>query len=74
MLIIHRPVCGGAAFLSGPMGRELLVYRLDRLERAGPTPGLPTRTHQEIAGIVGLSPSEFRDYLRGRLEALEADR
>jgi hypothetical protein len=61
-----------AALRSGPMGREALVATLDRVERSGPTPDLPKRTAEEIAQIVDLSPTEFRAYLRSRLDDLEA--
>jgi hypothetical protein len=61
-----------SAFRSGVMGREKLIDLLDRLDRAGPTPYLPARRTEEIRALVRLSPSEFRDYLRQRLDALEA--
>jgi hypothetical protein len=60
------------AFRSGRMGRETVVDLLDRLERAGPNPELPARRPEELASLARLSPAEFRDYLRQRLDELEA--
>jgi hypothetical protein len=60
------------AFRSGRMGREMIVDLLDRLERAGPNPELAPRRPEEVASLARLSPTEFRDYLRGRLDELEA--
>lgn len=57
---------------SGPLGREDIVTTLDRVERGGPTPDLPARSPQEIERLVQLPLSEFREYLRTRLDDLEA--
>jgi hypothetical protein len=61
-----------SAIRSGPLGREELVTTLDRVERAGPAPDLPARAGAEMEAIVGLPASEFRRYLRTRLDDLEA--
>jgi hypothetical protein len=60
------------ALRSGPLGREELVTTLDRIERQGPTPELPARSVEEMEGLVGLGSTDFRLYLRGRLDDLEA--
>ncbi|MGA8542652.1 MAG: hypothetical protein WB947_03815 [Thermoplasmata archaeon] len=61
-----------SAIRSGPLGREELVTTLDRIERSGPTPNLRPRTVDEMHALIRVSPSEFRAYLRGRLDDLEA--
>ncbi|MGI0071349.1 MAG: hypothetical protein ACRECT_04690 [Thermoplasmata archaeon] len=61
-----------AALTSGTLGREELVLTLDTVERKGLTPDLPVRTVSELEAIVGLPAKEFRDYLRERVERLEA--
>jgi hypothetical protein len=61
-----------SAMRSGPLGREEIVTTLDRVERMGPTPDLPARSPQQMELIVRLPPAEFRKYLRGRLDDLEA--
>jgi hypothetical protein len=58
-------------FHSGRLGREEIVSTLDRIERMGPTPNLYGRTPGEIDSIVSLSGSEFREYVRTRLDDLE---
>ncbi|MGI0130234.1 MAG: hypothetical protein ACREDE_01145 [Thermoplasmata archaeon] len=60
------------AIRSGPLGREELVTTLDRVERNGPTPTLPPRSPEEMESLVRLSPNEFRQYLRSRLDDLES--
>jgi hypothetical protein len=59
------------AIRSGNLGREEIVTTLDRVERMGPTPDLPTRTADEMARLTRVSPQEFRQYLRHRLDDLE---
>ncbi len=61
-----------AAFRSGRMGRETFVTLLDRLEREGPNPTLPIRRPSDLEPLLRLSPEDFRDYLRRRLDDLEA--
>lgn len=61
-----------AAFRSGRMGREAVVDLLDRLERAGPHPELPTRPVEELNALGRLTPAEFRHYVARRLDELEA--
>ena len=60
------------AIRSGPLGREELVTTLDRVERMGPTPDLPTRSTDAMRRLTHVSPEEFRSYLRHRLDELEA--
>jgi len=59
-------------FRSGRIGREEIVELLDRLERAGPTPRLPGRSAEEVERLARLSRPEFREYVRGRIDDLEA--
>ena len=59
------------ALRSGPLGREELMTTLDRVERAGPAPGLPPRTLSEMEALVRLPRPEFERYLRRRLDDLE---
>jgi hypothetical protein len=59
------------AFRAGLSGRETVVEIVDRLERSGPNPGLPTRRVEESARILRMSPAEFRRYLAERLDELE---
>jgi len=61
------------ALVSGSLGRERLVNLLDHLERSGPRATASPRRADEIREIVSLSPEAFRDYLRSRLDRLEAD-
>jgi hypothetical protein len=60
-----------SALHSGRLGQEEIVAQLDHMERTGPTPDLPSRTVPELESIIRLSPAEFREYLRGRLDDLE---
>ena len=59
------------AFTAGRLGREALVDTLDRLERAGPNPGLPARRLEETGRILRMTEREFREYLRTRIVQLE---
>jgi len=59
-------------FRSGRLGREEIVATLDRIDRAGPTPHLPGRSAREMNEIVGLTGSDFREYVRHRLDELES--
>jgi hypothetical protein len=59
-------------FRSGRFGREEIVATLDRIERWGPTPELPGRSTREMDDLVRLSGPEFSDYVRQRVEELEA--
>jgi hypothetical protein len=61
-----------SALRSGRLGREELVTALDRVERTGPHPDLPSRTARELEALAHLSPRDFQDYLRTRLDDLEA--
>lgn len=61
-----------SAFRSGRLGREEILNLLDGLERSGPNPNLPGRRIEELAQLRGLSSREFRDYVRERLDDLEA--
>jgi hypothetical protein len=60
-----------AAFRSGRYGREELLTTLDKLERAGPHPDLPSRPAGEIDRLTRLPAAEFRQYVADRLHALE---
>ena len=60
------------AFRSGRLGRTRIVETLERLERSGRRPDSPRRPREEVARLAGLPPSEFREYLRERLDELEA--
>jgi len=59
------------ALRSGTLGRGDLILVLDRLERSGSNPDLLPRTASELDALVHLPPSEFRQYLRQRLDDLE---
>lgn len=61
-----------AAFRSGRAGRMSIVVELDRLERRVLHPSLPTRSAAEDERIRRMSHAEFRAYLNGRLDAIEA--
>ncbi|HXY47086.1 MAG TPA: hypothetical protein VEK13_04230 [Thermoplasmata archaeon] len=61
-----------AAFTSGRLGREKLVTFLDRLELAGPTPEARVRTPDALDEILEMSREKFREYVRSRLDHLEA--
>ena len=60
--------------LAGEMYREELVLRLDRLERRTVRPGLPARTGEDIGELMELPLAEFRQYVAGRLDAIERSR
>ncbi|MGC2205574.1 MAG: hypothetical protein WA719_06600, partial [Thermoplasmata archaeon] len=60
------------ALRSGRLGREEVVLTLDRAERSLGTPGLSRRTVEEMDEIAALPLGAFHDYLRGRLDDLEA--
>ena len=59
------------AIRSGPLGREEIVTTLDRVERMGLNPNLPSRTAEEMHTLTRVTPEEFRVYLRRRLDDLE---
>jgi hypothetical protein len=61
-----------AAFRSGRFGREAIADFLDRLERAGPNPGLPSRRAEETRRLMRMPYAEFRNYVRQRLDDLES--
>lgn len=65
------PGSARALFASGRLRREALIEAIDRLERLGPSPALPLRSPGETDRLTGLSPEEFREYLRKRLDRLE---
>jgi hypothetical protein len=58
-------------FRSGRLGREEIVATLDRIERTGPTPLLPSRSKREVASIVELPRRDFREYVQRRVRELE---
>jgi hypothetical protein len=57
---------------SGRLGREEIVAAIDRAERGGSNPGLPSRTTAEMDALVELPAPKFHEYLRARLDDLEA--
>jgi len=59
------------ALRSGELGREELVYLLDRLERVSVRPTLPIRKPEELAAIVGVPEDVFLGYLESRIRELE---
>lgn len=65
------PIPFRLGFRSGRLGREDIIETLDRIERTGPDPLLPVRTPQEVAALTSLSRSEFRAYVRRRVDDLE---
>ena len=74
-VIGEREEGGGAvrkAFRSGRLGRTRIVETVERLERAVPRPETPRRPREEVDRLVALSPTQFREYLRERLDDLEA--
>jgi hypothetical protein len=59
-------------FRSGRFGREEVIETLDRIERLGPTPELKSRSSTEMHALVRLSGPEFSEYVRHRVDDLEA--
>jgi len=59
------------ALRSGALGREELVYLLDRLERVSVHPTLPIRKPEELAAIVSVPEDVFLGYLESRVRELE---
>ncbi len=57
----------------GRFAREEVITTLDRIERSGATPDLPHRSTNEITELAQLSRSEFSEYVRRRLDELEAE-
>lgn len=60
-----------SALRAGQIGRHDVVVTLHRLERRFRDPNVPMPTSEELAEVAALSPSEFRRYLRERLDRLE---
>jgi hypothetical protein len=61
-----------AALESGRSGRSEVVAQLDMVERRSGRPERPTTTGVELQRLRELSRSEFRAYVNGRLDAIEA--
>jgi hypothetical protein len=59
------------AFRAGTVGREDLVFLLDRLERTSLHPTLPVRQAVEVRTIVGVPEEEFLRYLEERIGEFE---
>jgi hypothetical protein len=59
------------ALLWGQLGREDLVFLLDRIERTVGRPELPFRRPDEVRTIVTVQEAEFLRYLEWRVAALE---
>ncbi len=57
---------------SGTVGREEIVLLLDRLDRSGPRPDLPSRPPLEVARLVALPDDDFRAYVARRMDEIEA--
>jgi len=64
---IHRGLVGD------PIHREEVLLLLDRVERAGPNPRLPSRTRSELVRIMSMETPEFRRYVATRLDQLERE-
>lgn len=60
------------AFDSGRLGRESVVALLDRLYWTSLNPDRPMTTIEQLDSIARMSPAEFREYVRVRVEYLEA--
>jgi hypothetical protein len=60
------------AFRSGRIGREEIVVTLHRLERTFRDAGLPPPTVAEMGRVAALPPDEFLQFVRERLDRLEA--
>jgi hypothetical protein len=59
------------AFRAGTLGREDLVFLLDRLERTSLRPTLPVRQVDDVRTIVDAPEEEFLRYLEGRIGDFE---
>jgi hypothetical protein len=60
-----------AALDAGRSGRSEVVVLLDELERRSGHPDRPTTPAEEVARLRGLPRSEFRAYVRGRLDEID---
>ena len=60
-----------AAFGSGPLGREDIIYTLDRLDRQMLSMARPPRSVAEVRALARVPPAEFRAYVTARLDELE---
>jgi hypothetical protein len=60
------------ALRSGRLGREEIITTLDRIERTGPSPDLASRSVPEMEALFRLPRTEFLEYLRARLDYIEA--
>ena len=67
-----RPAAMRTAFVSGRLGRERLVLLLDVLDRRAGVSDRGPRSPDEIDRFSLMPPEEFRAYLRGRVDDLEA--
>ncbi len=61
----------GAWWSHGRTGREEIVLAIDKIERGGDRPELPTRPAAELAAIARLPDEQFLAYLTHRLDAIE---
>ncbi len=52
--------------------REEVVLLLDQVERTIRDPSLPSHRLEDLDRLATLPPEQFRDYVRRRVEALEA--
>jgi hypothetical protein len=59
------------AFHLTPLGRERILATLDRLDRRSGRPGADDPSGNRRETLRQLPPDRFREYVRGRIEALE---
>jgi hypothetical protein len=59
------------AFHLTPLGRERILSTLDRLDRRAGRPGAADPSGDRLETLRRLPPDRFREYVRGRIEALE---
>jgi hypothetical protein len=60
-----------AALEAGRSGRSEVVAQLDLVERRTVRPDRPTTPATELSRLRALNRSEFREYVSGRLDAIE---
>jgi hypothetical protein len=60
------------AFHSGRLGREEVAIALNRLERSFLDPNAAPPPLDELSRVAALPPDQFRSYVRGKLDRLEA--
>jgi hypothetical protein len=63
-----------ASLRAGRAGRTEVVVLLDELERRSGHPDRPTTPATEVARLRGLTGTDFRAYVRTRLDEIESER